>query len=615
MVIGNSAYRALPSLQNPANDAEDVAVALGSLEFEVLRGMDLSRAEMIALIDRFTAEISDADVALFFYAGHGFQVSAANFLVPSDANFASAPDVVGETVPLDRIMQAMEAAPGLRLVFLDACRDNPLGKTIPGGAEDGLARVGTAADFLISFATQPGNVAYDGRGQNSFFTEALLSHIHARDQDIADMMIAVRRDVIAATGGKQIPWESSSLTRQFHFARGPATGTPETMLFQIAVRARDPMLMRLYLDRFPNGAHVADVTAFLEEPDPAAGVSGRSTGDGAGSELLWQVARQTRMRPLVELYLEREPSGPFAGDARQLLETLPGDAELTPGQICERLATHPSDATATTPGVPFAALPLQAAARISACREAAKRNPDLPHYTALYARVLLAVGQANESIALYREAANRGDLRALVSLANFYWDGQYGLPEDRGTAIALYERAAAGGSPDAMTNLAYALADGIGVEPDQDRALALLVEAAAAGSPEATYNLGALAQRGVDGTGAEPIDHFRSAARLGEARAYIAAAELLDKGVGIQRNAGEAARMLLFGIASDSGRTLDELTEAPEHWSPATLRAVQSALRRAGLYDGAIDGVSGPLFLAALRDWRNGGFDPAAVEL
>jgi hypothetical protein len=141
MVIGNSSYRSLPSLQNPANDAEGMAVALDALDFEVLRGIDLGRQEMLDLIDRFAVEIRDADVALFFYAGHGFQVSSANFLVPSDADLAAPQDVADETIPLNLVMAALEASPGLRLVFLDACRDNPLGGEMPGGREDGLAIV------------------------------------------------------------------------------------------------------------------------------------------------------------------------------------------------------------------------------------------------------------------------------------------------------------------------------------------------------------------------------------------------------------------------------------------------------------------------------------------
>ena len=614
LVIGNSDYRTLPKLQNPSNDAEDIAVALDALDFEVMRGVNVDQAAMVELIDRFATAIGRADVALFFYAGHGFQASAVNFLVPADALLSSPQDVARDTIPLDRVLAAMERSSGLRLVFLDACRDNPLGGALPGSAKDGLARVGTAADFLIAFATQPGNVAYDGLGENSFFTQALLSHISARDQDISDMMIAVRRDVISATGGKQIPWESSSLTYQFQFASGPATGTPETMLYQVAARARDPMLMRLYLDRFPDGAHVADAVRFLGGAASAPDSVERSTPPPADDDLLWQLARQTRIRPLVELYLEQRPPGAYSEDARRLLETLPPEAELGPGRICERLATHPHDATASTAGVPFDTLVLQASAAIAACRKAAEASPDLPHYTALLARAMLAVGEVEEAITLYRGAAERGDLRAIWSLANFFWDGRFGLPKDRNQALLLYEKAAAGGSPDAMINLAYALEEGVGVPQDSTRALSLLLDAADAGSPLATYNLGALAQRGVRGTGASPIEHFRDAARRGEPRAYVAAAELLDKGAGVDPDPREAARMLLFGVASDDGRALRELTEAPEHWSRGTLRAVQSLLKRAGIYHEAEDGLSGPRLGAALDTWRNGGFDPSVLD-
>ena len=428
------------------------------------------------------------------------------------------------------------------------------------------------------------------------------------------MMIAVRRDVIAATGGKQIPWESSSLTQQFRFASGPATGSPETMLFQIAARARDPMLMQLYLDRFPDGAHVDDVAQFLSAGTDATPNVARGSGDEARADLLWQLARQTRMRPLVELYLEEHPAGPHTEPARQLRDTLPRDTALEPEAVCERLATHPLDATASVAGVPFRTLARHAGAAVSACREAADANPDLPHYTALLARASLGAGEFEESIALYRDAADKGDLRAIWALANFLWDGECGVTQDRQAALELYERAAAAGSPDAMTNLAYALELGVEVPRDRERALSLFLDAAAAGSPQAIFNLGALAHSGVEGTGAPPIVHLREAARLGEPRGYFEAARLLDRGDGTRQDPAEAARMLLFGIASDEGRSLQEVTGAPEAWSPATLRAMQSALARAGLYRGPIDGLSGPLFLTALEAWRNGGFVPAALE-
>jgi hypothetical protein len=136
----------------------------------------------------------------------------------------------------------------------------------------------------------------------------------------------------------------------------------------------------------------------------------------------------------------------------------------------------------------------------------------------------------------------------------------------------------------------------------------LLVQAANAGSAIATYNLGVLAQDGVEGTGATSIEHFREAAGLGEARGYVAAAILLDEGRGIVSDPDAAADMLLRGVAADFGEAMNQLTVRSKNWSPETIHAVQSRLKDAGYYDGSIDGVSGPMFEAALRRWRDGGF-------
>lgn len=250
LVIGNAAYRHVEALDNPDNDAQDMARALTSEGFEVFTGLDLSRAGMMELIDRFAAAAEDAEVALFFFAGHAFQVGGQNYLIPVDLDPGEGERTLEQGISLDIVMDLLEAAPGLRLVFLDACRDNPLGITLPAGGE-GLASVGRGADFLIAYATQPGAVAYDGDGRNGTFTEAVLNHIHTPGQSIAEMMISVRKDVIAATGGQQVPWDNSSLTRQFKFEGGPRAASADTMLYQLAARAADPSLMRLYLARYP----------------------------------------------------------------------------------------------------------------------------------------------------------------------------------------------------------------------------------------------------------------------------------------------------------------------------------------------------------------------------
>ena len=617
LVIGNAAYASLEPLRNPVNDATDIAEALEALDFEVMRGNDLGRAEMIAHVEAFAEAAREADVSLFYYAGHGFQIDDENYLVPVDAAFRRREDVAGRTLALERITEALEGVGGTRLVFLDACRDNPVAFLLdgaPGGLRDGLARIGDAAGFLFAFSTQPDNVAFDGLGRNSYFAGSLLSHLHTAGQDVSATMIAVRKDVLAATGGRQVPWENSSLTQRFQFRPGEPADSPEAVLWQVAVKAQDPALLNVYLDRYPEGAHAEDVRRLLAEaahaelPDGAEPATRSLPTDGVEQQL-WDVARRLRTPELVELYLDRYPEGDHAGEALRLLGLLPqADAHAAAGPLCERLATHPRDATAGTAGVPMARLAQHADAAIEACARAAELQPELPRFTALLARAEQAAGRTSEAVALYRDAAQRGDLRAMVSLALMAEAGD-GVPKDPDLALSLYERAAEGGNPDGAINLAVALFNGAGVERDAERAERLLRDAAEAGSGEAAYNLGVLALRGLAGGMDAALDHFERAIELGWPMGYVASAILLDAGEGAPRDPAAAADMLLRGAALDRGRTVAELT-SPDRWawSPETVEAIQVTLRAVGVYDGFADGAWSPELGAALERWRTGDF-------
>jgi uncharacterized caspase-like protein len=226
LVIGNSAYENVPRLTNPSNDASDIAAKLRALGFEVVEGIDLGKRDMEKRIRTFAESLSGADVGLFYYAGHGLQVDQRNFLAPVDAQLKSESDLDFEAVQLDLVLKNMVRNAATSIVFLDACRDNPLaanlaqvGRSLDVGR--GLARVEAAASMMIVYATEPGKVALDGTGRNSPFTAALLRHIDTEGASIGDVMITVRNDVLSATSGKQRPFESASLTGQFFFKPAP----------------------------------------------------------------------------------------------------------------------------------------------------------------------------------------------------------------------------------------------------------------------------------------------------------------------------------------------------------------------------------------------------------
>jgi uncharacterized caspase-like protein len=213
LVVGTGAYRSAPALANLPNDARDVARSLRGLGFEVAEGIDLDKAGMEAALRRFAAALHGADVGLFYYSGHGLAVADKNCLVPVDAQIDRASDLDFATVPLDLVTRVLDDEPRTALVFLDACRDNPLARSLARSlgasrsvaVQGGLVSTGAGTGTLIAYATQPRNTASDGAGRNSPFTSALLRHIGEPGVEVRSMLTRVRRDVLAATDGTQEP--------------------------------------------------------------------------------------------------------------------------------------------------------------------------------------------------------------------------------------------------------------------------------------------------------------------------------------------------------------------------------------------------------------------------
>jgi uncharacterized caspase-like protein len=226
LVIGNSAYRFAPVLPNPANDESDMVQVLRELNFDVIEGRDLDRRGTEDAIRKFGHKLNDADVALFFYSGHGLQVDGRNYLVPVDAKLERISDLTLDAIDVSMVLAQMEDAQRVNLVFLDACRDSPLARSLGRSigsrsvtVGQGLGVIEGALGTMIAFSTQPGNVALDGTGRNSPFTSALLKHLKDPGIDIDVVMRRVRADVIAATHKKQIPWDHSSLIGEVILAR------------------------------------------------------------------------------------------------------------------------------------------------------------------------------------------------------------------------------------------------------------------------------------------------------------------------------------------------------------------------------------------------------------
>ena len=234
LVVGNSAYEHAGALANPANDAADMAAALKEVGFEVIaRASTSTSGPSTARCATLPARSTGADSGIFFYAGHGLQVAGRNYLVPVDAQLQNERDLDFEAVALDFVLKQMELEREAKtnIVFLDACRDNPLARNLArsmgtrsASVGRGLAQVQAGVGTFIAYSTQPGNVALDGTGRNSPFTAALAKGVKEPGRNLTAVMIDVRKEVLAATNGKQVPWDHSALTGDFYFHLASAPG-------------------------------------------------------------------------------------------------------------------------------------------------------------------------------------------------------------------------------------------------------------------------------------------------------------------------------------------------------------------------------------------------------
>ena len=233
LVIGNAAYTHASALANPGHDASDMAEALKAAGIEVILGVNLDKRTFDAKVREFSRALAGADTGILFYAGHGLQVGLRNYLIPVDAQLQGERDLEFETVALDFVMRQMEIdrEGKTNLVFLDACRDNPLARSLARGmgtrsvgVGKGLAEVQAGVGTFVAYATKPGDVAQDGVGRNSPFTAALAKAIKTPGRSLTALMIDVRKDVLAATGSRQVPWDHSALTGDFYFHLAAAPG-------------------------------------------------------------------------------------------------------------------------------------------------------------------------------------------------------------------------------------------------------------------------------------------------------------------------------------------------------------------------------------------------------
>ncbi len=272
LVIGNAAYFNAPALPNPVNDAAMIANTLVNAGFDVVDSrQDLSAVEMRRALRDFSDRARDADIAVIYYAGHGLELDGNNFLVPVDAKLERDADVYDEGLSLDRVLLAIEPAKQLRLVILDACRDNPFAKnmkkTLATRAIDrGLAKVEpTSPNTLIAYSAKAGSTALDGNSSNSPFTLALAKHLTTPGLDVRRAFGFVRDDVLKTTANRQEPFVYGSLGGEdVPLVPGPAKAAPAAEPasspqaearkdYELALQIGNKDALNVFLAQYPDG--------------------------------------------------------------------------------------------------------------------------------------------------------------------------------------------------------------------------------------------------------------------------------------------------------------------------------------------------------------------------
>ena len=358
-VVGNGAYKNVATLPNPAVDAKSMAKLLRNVGFDVVEGTNLTRDKMTEKLLDFGKKAEGADVALFFYAGHGIAVNGTNYLLPVDADLKSEMDVkLGAAINVDLTLEQTMSDAKVKLVFLDACRDNPFAAKIRSAkatrsvsVDSGLAEMKSGEGTLIAFATGPGQTALDGEaGTNSPFTRALLANIATPGVEIQQAMTKVRAQVNEETSKNQLPWGHTNLIGSVYLspvadgsaveaANTPAAAGPasevELEFWRSIKDSNKPEELNAYLTNYPNGTFKPIALARIAslQDGPSTTTRNLTTGSGIDPSTFSDEASQTTedqlsldrsqrrdvQRRLTTLGFDTKVSGKFDDNTRAVI--------------------------------------------------------------------------------------------------------------------------------------------------------------------------------------------------------------------------------------------------------------------------------------------------------
>ena len=460
LVVGNSTYAHIGRLPNPENDAVDMAAALQRLGFEVTTELDADRVSLTEALRAFTRRSAGADVSLVFYAGHGIEMDGTNYVVPVDARLERDVDVRYETVTLDDLLVSTTGA-SLRLVLLDACRNNPLARsmqrtaatrTVSGGSFGDLNEDLLGDETLVAYAAAAGTTAADGRGRNSPYTAALLTHLET-PLEIGLLFRRVRAEVLEATNGEQRPHEYHSLVDEHYLTRTLPTGASVTVSAAAAAAPADPPRPD------PQETDVTElpITALRELAEAGGAAAQMELGEryehARGVEQNYGVA--------VSWFRRAAEQGHAPGQAALGFLYLSGlgvpQDDVEGGRWTRRAAEQGNPRAQSNLGV-------------------------------MYSRGSGVERSDAEAARWYRRAAEQGNATAQNNLGVMYRDGR-GTSRDHEAAVSWFRRSAEQGDARGQNNLGRMYETGRGVRRDRVEAVRWYRLAAEQGNELAQENL------------------------------------------------------------------------------------------------------------------------------
>lgn len=508
LVIGNSAYTEVPHLPNPGNDARSIAEMLTGLGFETELRLDLGVDEMHDALLEFEEAAIGSQIAVIYYAGHGIEVGGSNYLIPVDAVLDTDTAVDVEAIPLADILRATSGASKLQLIMLDACRNNPFlldiehnsGRTVGKG----LARIEPSGSTLVSLAASAGMTAFDGAGDHSPYTTAILEHVPSPGLEVNYIFRRVNAAVRTYTANAQQPVYYQTLDEnEIYLTDAPASPVALSDEDRVRVAYEDALDLNS-VDAYNAflGAYSEGYYSDLARERIAALALARQQEELESApleDLYWITIRGSASAEDFETYLRRYPDGLYADLASARVDALNRSGEivdlLADGEPATDEMTLRRKARIQLDQIPFnmiqyGLVALGFVVETNGILDAETRRAIRGYQASIDAA---QTGRLTEqqTIDVLLSAAAVGDQYAQMTLGvmlaeGIFWERNYGF------ARMWLARSASQENPDAMTNLAIIYRDGLGTAPDEQRARLLLRRAVSLGSSRAGEVLRAL---------------------------------------------------------------------------------------------------------------------------